>query len=1240
MNSKYKYLDLLSRKLDPAQLEVCCRKENTVVAAGAGSGKTQVLATRFAWLLIENEEIRAPMILTLTFTDKAASEMYERIYKTLEFFSGLKHEDFPEEKRFRAERALKDFANVHIQTLDSYCGSILRQTANRYGIRPDFSTGSSDSAKNVQDKALEFVLKHKNYKCIQYYAPAAQIQSFATKFFAKIILEYTTLSTRPDYFSSFIEKQIKFMICEWNRILKCSSIFSKVTEIYEALSNMSESELDKYPDMNNLFKATSEKNIPEAGEFDYDFFISNKENCINQIDVFSEWIKNFEGLKYPTKKDCPSGNSTKAMIKEISEDFSSFHSIAAFFTELEYSCELFSLLDEFLEIVNSQKRTSGALTFADVTSMALRVLVEQKDVRNQEKESFSKIMIDEFQDNNGRNRDLLFLLSEKYDECCEINDFDLNAEAIHDALKDHLEKEKLFFVGDEKQSIYKFRGADVSVFNELKKDLTRINGDDAYKHMIYNYRSVEELLVTFNQFFGSYRYDEEISDYVKDENASFMLESSDVAFEALYDSDAVTKCVDKISHEFLVPKKLNASNCKGHVSMYIEDSKTKEDVENLRTMKKKDQIYYYVAKKIKQLHDEGCEYSKIAILDRSRTDRNIMTKWLQYLHVPYVLDVQNSIFTDGVVNDIYNFLRLCVYPSDRNAFAAFLCSPLCGLNEQDMENILACYNVKTDDKFVPFDTNVTNAVEIVLGSESVSYKKYISAKEYYDIQKTLVLSRPLTETLNELWYSKGYRYETLLNSNVASFSEQYDTLFAVFNEADSSGKSIAWVVDQLAIQKTESFMTKDEQELDVSGVKYPVEKDDGIQIMTIHKSKGLQFDYVFLLGLDHTVGSDASSQFYFSEEYGLTIRSFDGSGNYFFENQRQLSQDKNVAEFRRLGYVGVTRAVKMFWIIASHTITKTESKATTVALLKPVIKSYYPDFELIPEGEVCYSENAPFDYERIKIEPRELLYTFGHRVDIDSLRNEKILNYNKVIESKKDCLVSMPKVQIKKVAPSTLELFSDVEADSEVLESLEQVLPSVDNIVFGSAGEDGKLRFDFAKLGTVLHEYYEHFINGMDEQIISEVLSKYLKDLSDKNGKAVIDFCKKSIELFKTGEIFSEIEDAKKNSRFYSSEYEFKFNFASYLFTGSIDLCYEKSDGSYVIVDYKTDHNVNPEKYYSQQTCYRKALSEIMEVSPDCVKTVLYYVRHNRYIDISYETIKDIDSETVQKAIELGVSDE
>mgnify|MGYP002856134388 FL=1 len=138
---------LLEKKPDRDQEKVIRSVKNTIVSAGAGSGKTQTLASRFVYLLAgdledqNGKKIPNPTverILTLTFTNKAAAEMYQRIYKTLKFFAG-KTEN--QESKKKLEKAIADFSKARIQTLDSYSASVLRQAAANYGIRPDFSQG-------------------------------------------------------------------------------------------------------------------------------------------------------------------------------------------------------------------------------------------------------------------------------------------------------------------------------------------------------------------------------------------------------------------------------------------------------------------------------------------------------------------------------------------------------------------------------------------------------------------------------------------------------------------------------------------------------------------------------------------------------------------------------------------------------------------------------------------------------------------------------------------------------------------------------------------------------------------------------------------------------------------------------------------------------------------------------------------------------------------------------------------
>jgi ATP-dependent helicase/nuclease subunit A len=135
--------------------------------------------------------------------------------------------------------------------------------------------------------------------------------------------------------------------------------------------------------------------------------------------------------------------------------------------------EIMRLLDLFDSEVQDAKRSSGILTFKDVSDLAMDILQKHDEIRHIEQGRFDKIMIDEFQDNNARQCDALFMLSderERFDSDGKyvIPNFD---SASEDYIQKRLNPEKLFFVGDEKQGIYRFRGADVTVFRNLQTHL-------------------------------------------------------------------------------------------------------------------------------------------------------------------------------------------------------------------------------------------------------------------------------------------------------------------------------------------------------------------------------------------------------------------------------------------------------------------------------------------------------------------------------------------------------------------------------------------------------------------------------------------------------------------------------------------------------------------------------------------------------------------------------------------------
>lgn len=1204
-NKNYDYLNSLKKKLDESQRQVCLRTENTVVGAGAGSGKTQTLATRFAWLVM-SEKVDVSEILTLTFTKKAAAEMYERIYNILKFFA-YEAQNVPEAERNRARKGIEKFSEVHIQTLDSYCTSLLRQCANRYGIKPDFISGSENLRDDVKKIALPFLIQNRNSDVIRFFSKEGQLENFANEVIVNAIVEYTSLASENDCFSKFLEKQREIICNDWNNQVLLKKIFDDMEDVYVDL-------IEKDYDYDKFMS------IKEAVEYGRKFILENKFFITNTdekylmslrdnaffddfIDDINEIVTMLKDVKFRRDKQSEEParieankriDRIKSLIKYLEKDFIEVvNSLTSYLNSYEYIKKLYEMLDSFLQEVNNIKRSSGNLSFFDITEMALKILIEQKDIRNQEKNAYSKIMIDEFQDNNGKNRDLLFLLSEKKD-------------ILEDGIPtpDKIEKDKLFFVGDEKQSIYRFRGADVAVFNSLKHDL----GEENYLQMVNNYRSDNALIQSFNIMFGS----EKFPIFKPETNLA-----EDELYEATYKTPAVP--INKKSFTPDENIELTSENVKTHICLLNEtllkdtkDNKDSKDKNNSKDNKEnssdkkaesekkeylenKDQIAYCMAEKIKTLYDSLPEneksYSKFAILAKSRTNYNYFTKWLNYFSIPYALDLNKDIFNDGPGNDICSFLRLCVYPSDMKNFAIYLASPFVGMSFQGIETILAL-SVSTENNFSAFNLNCDELLQKELSPND--YQKYIKAKEFYDEQKPLTLKRQITETLNILWQSCGYYYETLHNEKVNLFSPQYDLIYEYARKCDQEGKNVGSLIDCL------------ENNLDdLSETTYPLERSDAVKIMTIFKSKGLEFDYVFAMGCMNFKYKNENSKTFYEEDAGLSITNFNDGGNYFYLQQKALSQKKQIAEFRRLIYVAATRASKELFFFGSWN-PKTLNEDAEGKLLEHLAKYYYPrcDEDDYGYGKIEYTKSAPFDFYSMVLQEKDVYLNFSTKSN--NVKTQDLIEALEDVYENCDLEKLNNDAQFERIAPSSLEL--DIEGQN------------IKDDLFKSVNKCFTENFSSAEFGTLVHSYMEYFVNNCtnNNYNISNFIpdEKLIKPISEKNRKIIFDTCFKMVELFADSEFGKKVVDCQKEIKFCKSEYLFKMFQDNTMFTGSIDLIYEDEDG-FTIVDFKTDSALNIEKYVPQQNCYKKAAQEILNVEADKIKCYLYFLRNNEIIDLS-----------------------
>lgn len=1228
----------LSKKPDSDQMKVVTSQENTIVAAGAGSGKTQTLATRFAYLVMSDEKNSVEKILTLTFTEKAAAEMYRRIYLTLKKFA----EELPEcAEKNRAENAVKNFSKAHIQTLDSFSMEIVKQAANLYGIRPDFSVGATDTSSVISELAFSFIMKNREAKSIQWISEAGKFQD-ATKYFCEAAENHTSLA------DSLLQKCTVFKESLKKQAEKISELFSesdsKIAHFFAAVSDLKISldetksnsaeikklrnAIQKWENSGELFERIKSQKIPSV--------VLEKEKAINWAS--SDDVRRFVDVLGELDVKPVKAKNVEQVIK-CHENLFGENGIASdvlnaidFIFNYENLRELYSLLDDFVEEVNSYKRQSGSLTFVDSTKLALRILYDQGEIRKELNKNFTKIMIDEFQDNNSSNRDLLLLISRENEN---------GEQLLPDEKKNILEitgaivKNRLFFVGDEKQSIYKFRGADVAVFNDLKNTI-----GGKILHMSNNYRSDEMLLDEFNKFFGAIGQPEKCKNY----SVFSELNSAQKKFEATYSENAAAK-FPIAKKEFLEknpPEHTDKSLHRIHVCMLNTSGKNKDEKKSC--LSSKESRIYFIAKKIVELNsgEQKIPFKDFAILSKSRTDYAEFARIFSLLNIPFSMDQEANIFAEAPVNDIYTALRLCVYPSDRKCYCAFLCSPFCGIDLPAAQTILAITKNSDLEELnsemkKAFDENLEKKIAENISEEN--FKKYLRAKNFFNEIQDEILRKPIAQNITKLWYECGYRYAPLwtktseYKNDVSSRSwkqtenfmeSQYDLLFELARTADEQNKDVAWFIDQLNVLQENS--RGENSELDAKEVNYQTEKKDAVKIMTIHKSKGLEFPYVFICGCaNENEGShNFDGKMYVVENCAPVVIYNSLKENYFAKKAQSLEKEKDGAEFKRLVYVATTRAINHAYIVGDWA--KGEKGLSEAAKEKLLFRIF--DFYESNQND------APFEFIKIDFVEKSQFNSQTNSNPVSIETHNKILGKQNALYNSFDVtkIITTPNLPRFRASPSALEEKNQCDTytgygyekkaalkENEAQETPASFsYPQINSFVNSSALAKNEY-------GTLFHSFMEAWSKNPFEFLPEKItLQNYFFDeslvqkISEANKKILLETFCKILKTFLEAKEKNPALDALRNKREFFAEYKFKTKIHSYIFTGTIDAVFENADGTYTVLDYKTDSMPDEKIYYNQIGCYQKVAADLFTAG-DVTKMscVLFFAETGEFVDIT-----------------------
>jgi len=1167
-----------NRGLNEEQKAAVTCLQNTVTAAGAGSGKTFVLARRFAYLVCIRG-FRVNEILTLTFTKKATSEMYSRIYQQLKKIANI----FQDED---AIQAIKDFHSAKIQTLDSFCSALIRPVANRYGIRPDFSIDEEKVSEILTQQALPFLLTHRKNPAIRFLTKTDSLEEIAKSVFVNTMIKYSNIS-EPINFEEQFEKQEEIATKSWPKALK--KCLDKINDIKNLNASLKPK---KTTFLTNLFTLLEEE-IPD-------------ENNILGICLY---LQKLAYIRIPGGKQSDSTKIFIDLVKEIREDFAEVAALTNFLERKNIIKTLIPLLTEFQQTYNRAKRLQGFLTFNDVSHLAVDILKNCHDIRQSEKKTYKAIMIDEFQDDNSLQKNMLYYLAEKEDCCSE----DIKPENITEG--------KLFFVGDEKQSIYRFRGADVTVFRGLAQELKLCNG--ITQELSYNYRSHPELIAAFNTIFGSLDYEEK--EYPEKfsntkSNLGIFLETEQTD-KNLYEASYKKVLAGRNKKDFPL-EDLTYKTTGRHIHLCLYDKNEAQDLNLALFLDEKESEAAFVAKKIQQLVKDGiAKYHEIAILFRFNSQQALYEKYLRQAGISYTSDATSGFFQDAPINDICSFLKLCVYPTDEIAYAVLLKSPFAGISQHSMETIFS------KGSGIPFNKEDANLLD---DNEKKLFLNLCNKFKEISCNAGIL---PITEILTQLWYELGYRYETIWNKKVAQYSELFDKLFELGRLADLNGKGLVWFVDNLQqIEKESSSL---------NNMNIPLERDTAVQLMSIHASKGLEFPIVFLAGC-HSEGkkNQNSEKVYFNPTWGISINlpkhpalNAKLEANYFFQKAKTEEFLQNKAETRRLLYVGMTRAERELYIVGSYKSETEEKKEeeniratySFLNLMQPLLSEYIliesiekedttsedtsiDDF-CKPKKTIKIQKNSPFTMEFIPIMKRNDFSTEKENETKNDFSSKIILAQN--ISTKYN-----NKYILKEVIPPKYKSPSDLSENMNFIQGKEckgSYNDAIQKIINSTKKTDGTFSFTYNHFGTAAHFYLESKIKGEKPIFPTDLI----QNLTTENISLLHNVCDSLSEIFLNSQIGKEVLD----SNWYRSEYKFKMKHKTDILKGSIDLLYRKSNNEIVIVDYKTDSTLTPEKHIAQLTAYRIAISVLFNEPIEKIKCFLFYLRVGTIYDLTDKCI-------------------
>lgn len=1070
------------------------------------------------------------------------------------------------------QRQLVLINRANISTIHSFCLDVIKNNFYKIDISPNFRLAEGAEIEilkmEILDQVFDDLYEEENQEFLKLlntycsYRDDDKLKSIIQKIYKYIMSMPYPEKWLNSQIEKFNLKELKdFSTTEWGKILIESfkeELHISIETLLGTVSSLKrEEELKKY----------------ELVILDDIDILTKIINC-NTWDEIYENVNSIKFKTWPIDKKCSLAlkDEAKEVRDRVKANISSATKLFAFDSK-QAKEDILSMYDILKSIENitktfilnfqEAKKDKNIIDFNDIEHLALKLLVEEDikgnfiptNVAKQYQDKFTEIAIDEYQDINLVQEQILTAVSNNHN---------------------------MFMVGDIKQSIYKFRHARPELF----KDKYETYGENRIQ-LYENFRSKKEILDLSNEIFKN-------------------IMTKDLG-DVQYDEDEFLK------QGIEYPKLENQGKIFGKPELHIIDLKLPEDTEEEQVILESAEVEAkFVANKIKEIleddyyvYDKKAGYRKATFKDfviLLRTTTNVAPIYemeLNKLNYPVFTDNKSNYFETPEIQIILSLLKIIDNPNNDIPLVTVLRSPIGGFNDNEL---IAIKN-----------NNRTSFYENLISLEEPEEGLKNKVSDFLDMLKDFKEKQEYLSLDELIWYiyekTGFYNYVSLMKNaktKIANLKMLFEKAKDYENGSFKGLYNFINFIDRLS--KTSS---------DMGAPKLLGENDNVIRIMSIHKSKGLEFPIVFLSGTGKQFNlMDLNEKLLLHQDLGIGMQYIDYERKIEYstlakEAIKKKMKNEILSEEMRLLYVALTRSREKLIITGTEKdlqkainnkkdlIKLNDSKNNKIdKILLKKAKTYLDWLEMIDEHDKHFKETIDIIYhsQEKKEEKKKAIKETINLSSIPEIKVSEEVNQLLNFEYKYKLLTQIEgKSSVSKI----------VAENSEIKETLR-----TESLKKPSFLKEQKL--SKSEIGSAMHLVLQKLDFKSDYSIVS--IKKLLEELQSKEilteeEKNAVDINK--IFAFTKTELFSRIKNAKsvyKEQPFYINKpinelYETSLD-ENVLVQGIIDLYFVDKNDKIVLVDYKTDyvkHNRRElvKKHRPQLMIYKEALEKSLNQKVD-----------------------------------------